>query len=394
MIISKARKNHIDVTTLVVVLTLMVFSVGVVYSASSSWAQERVGESGRLLGNHAAKVLVGFFLLFMTMQIDYRILRKISKILLLVVVALLFVTLGLGVMIKGASRWIQLGAVGLQPSEFARLALIIHLAALMVRKQELVRNLSAGFLPLMFWVVVVAGLVMAQPAFSTGAVLIVVSIVMLYLGGVRLKHLGFTLAGIVPLLLLYMVSADYRMRRVMGFLESITEGNVRMNHQVWQGILGFANGGLLGLGPGGSKQRDLFLPEPFGDFVFSIIGEEYGLIGTLAVLTLFLVFLFRGLAIARHARDDFGRLLALGITVSITLYAFINAGVTLGVLPTTGLPLPFISYGGSSMIVSCLMVGILLNISAQTDMHPRLAAEPGEVRPLEPVSAPVVGKVY
>ena len=394
MIISKARKNHIDVTTLVVVLTLMVFSVGVVYSASSSWAQERVGESGRLLGNHAAKVLVGFFLLFMTMQIDYRILRKISKILLLVVVALLFVTLGLGVMIKGASRWIQLGAVGLQPSEFARLALIIHLAALMVRKQELVRNLSAGFLPLMFWVVVVAGLVMAQPAFSTGAVLIVVSIVMLYLGGVRLKHLGFTLAGIVPLLLLYMVSADYRMRRVMGFVESITEGNVRMNHQVWQGILGFANGGLLGLGPGGSKQRDLFLPEPFGDFVFSIIGEEYGLIGTLAVLTLFLIFLFRGLAIARHARDDFGRLLALGITVSITLYAFINAGVTLGVLPTTGLPLPFISYGGSSMIVSCLMVGILLNISAQTDMHPRLAAEPGEVRPLEPVSEPVVGKVY
>ncbi|MCC6396732.1 MAG: cell division protein FtsW [Bacteroidetes bacterium] len=394
MIISKARKNHIDVTTLVVVLTLMVFSVGVVYSASSSWAQERVGESGRLLGNHAAKVLVGFFLLFMTMQIDYRILRKISKILLIAVVALLFVTLGLGVMIKGASRWIQLGAVGLQPSEFARLALIIHLAALMVRKQELVRNLSAGFLPLMFWVVVVAGLVMAQPAFSTGAVLIVVSIVMLYLGGVRVKHLGFTLAGIVPLLLLYMVSAEYRMRRVMGFVESITEGNVRMNHQVWQGILGFANGGIFGLGPGGSKQRDLFLPEPFGDFVFSIIGEEYGLIGTLAVLTLFLIFLFRGLAIARHARDDFGRLLALGITVSITLYAFINAGVTLGVLPTTGLPLPFISYGGSSMIVSCLMVGILLNISAQTDMHPRLAAEAGEVRPLEPVSEPVVGKVY
>ncbi len=394
MIISKSRKNHIDMTTLVVVLTLMVFSVGVVYSASSSWALERVGESGRLLGNHAAKVLVGFFLLFLTMQIDYRILKKISKLALLTVIALLAITLGLGVVIKGASRWIHLGAVGLQPSEFARLALIVHLAVLLAKKREMVRDFSAGFVPLMFWIILVATLVLLQPAFSTSAMMVVVSMVLLYLGGVRIKHLALTLSGMIPMLLLYMVSADYRMKRVMDFLGSILEGNVRMNHQVWQGVLGFANGGLFGLGPGGSKQRDLFLPEPFGDFVFSIIGEEYGLVGTLAVLTLFLIFLFRGLAIARNARDDFGRLLALGITVSITLYAFINAGVTLGILPTTGLPLPFISYGGSSMIVSCLMVGVLLNISAQTDMHPRLAAEPGAVRALDPHPDPVVGKVY
>lgn len=388
MIISRTQKNHIDLPTLVVVLVLMVFSVGVVYSASSTWAQQNIGESGRLLGNHALKVLAGFALLFITMQVDYRILRKLSKVLLLGVVALLVVALGASA-VKGASRWV----FGVQPAEFARLALIVHLAALIVKKKDLVRDFSAGYVPLMFWVVLVTGLVFLQPAFSTGSMLFLVSILLLYLGGVRSMHLGLTLAGFIPALLLYMVSAEYRMKRVMDYIGAVVGGNVHMNHQVYQGILGFANGGIFGLGPGGSRQRDLFLPEPFGDFVFPIIGEEYGLIGTVVVMALFVVFLLRGLTIARHARDEFGRLLALGITLSITLYAVMNAGVTLGLLPTTGLPLPFISYGGSSMIVSCIAVGILLNISAQTDMHPRLASNPG---PLTAAAASqrAVGEVY
>jgi cell division protein FtsW len=394
MIISKARKNHIDITTLLVVLILMVFSVGVVYSASSTWAKDHTGESARLLGNHAFKVLLGFFVLFGTMQVDYRILKKIAKPVILITILMLFATLALGVVAKGAARWVQFGIIGFQPSEFARIALIVYLAALIVRKQELVRDFSKGFVPLMIWVLLISGLVLLQPAFSTGAMLVVVSITMIYLGGVRWKHLGLTLAGLIPILLGYMVSAEYRMKRVVGFLDSVVGGSDRMNHQVWQGILGFANGGLLGLGPGGSKQRELYLPESFGDFVFSIIGEEYGLIGTVAILSLFVILMLRGLTVARHARDEFGRLLALGITTSITLYAFVNAGVTLGILPTTGLPLPFISYGGSSMFVSCIMVGILLNISAQTDMNPRLAAEAGEVAPIVARPDPAVGKVY
>jgi cell division protein FtsW len=389
MIISRTQKNHIDITTLIVVLILMVFSVGVVYSASSSWATQHAGASGKLLGNHALKVMVGFFFLFVTMQVDYRILKKISKILLIGIAGLLVVTLGASV-VKGASRWI----FGIQPSEFARLALVIHLAALMTKKKELVQDLNAGYIPLMFWIMMITGLVFLQPAFSTGAMMFIVSMLLLYAGGVRGKHLALTLTAFIPLLAAYMVSAPYRMKRVTDYLASVLGGNMNMNHQVYQGILGFANGGIFGLGPGGSKQRDLFLPEPFGDFVFPIIGEEYGLIGTIFVLLLFVIFLLRGLAIARNARDDFGRLLALGITFSITLYAVMNAGVTLALLPTTGLPLPFISYGGSSMIVSCIAVGILLNISAQTDMHPRLAAESGQVRPLTPHQGPAVGEVY
>jgi cell division protein FtsW len=388
MMISKTQKNHIDIATLVVVLILMVFSVGVVYSASSSWAQQHVGASGRMLGNHALKVLVGFFFLFVTMQIDYRILKKVSKYLLIGIAGLLVITLGASV-VKGASRWI----FGIQPSEFARLALVVHLAALITKKKELVQDLKAGYYPLMFWILTITGLVFLQPAFSTGSMLFAVSMLMLYVGGVRGKHLGLTLAAGIPLLAGYMISAPYRMKRVTDYIAAVVGGNMNMNHQVWQGILGFANGGIFGLGPGGSKQRDLFLPEPFGDFVFPIIGEEYGLVGTILVLLLFVIFFLRGLAIAKAARDEFGRLLALGITFSITLYAVMNAGVTLALLPTTGLPLPFISYGGSSMIVSCVAVGILLNISAQTDMHPRLAAD-GSVRTQAPQQGPAVGQVY
>ena len=388
MMISKTQKNHIDIATLVVVLILMVFSVGVVYSASSSWAQQHVGASGRMLGNHALKVLVGFFFLFVTMQIDYRILKKVSKYLLIGIAGLLVITLGASV-VKGASRWI----FGIQPSEFARLALIIHLAALITKKKEKVQDLKEGFYPLLFWVMMITGLVFLQPAFSTGSMLFMVSMLMLYVGGVRGKHLGLTLGAGIPLLAGYMISAPYRAKRVTDYIASVLSGNMNMNHQVYQGILGFANGGIFGLGPGGSKQRDLFLPEPFGDFVFPIIGEEYGLIGTVLVLLMFVIFFLRGLAIAKAARDEFGRLLALGITFTITLYAIMNAGVTLALLPTTGLPLPFISYGGSSMIVSCIAVGILLNISAQTDMHPRLAAD-GGVRAQAPQQGPAVGQVY
>jgi cell division protein FtsW len=147
------------------------------------------------------------------------------------------------------------------------------------------------------------------------------------------------------------------------------------------------------VGPGQSKQRDFFLPESYGDFVFSIVGEEYGLVGTLLILTLFLVILLRGMKIARHARDDFGRYLAIGITSSVTLYALINAGVTVGILPTTGLPMPFVSYGGTSMLFSSVAIGVLLNISSQTDMHPRFAL-PFFGKKQEPRPAPAVGQVF
>ncbi len=388
--VQRLQRNHIDLWTLFAVLALMVLSLGVVYSASATYAQEKWGESGHLLGSHAVKVLVGFLAMLLFMHVDYHKFKRLTKPLLLTTAAVLVVTLVLGGEVKGASRWLRLGGFGLQPSEFAKYALLFHLSVLCAAKKERIQDFKTGFLPMLIWVGLITVLVLLQPNFSTGAMIFALSLLMLFAGRARLSHLALTVAALVPLLVVYMLSAKYRMERIMSYLGHGTQGTGKMNYQVWQGIIGFGNGGIFGLGPGNSRQRDLFLPESYGDFVFSIIGEEYGLIGTLIFLALFLLILLRGIRIARNARDDFGRFLALGITASVTLYALINAGVTLGILPTTGLPMPFVSYGGSSMLASAAAIGVLLNISSQTDMNPRTAAAPVQAAPPQPA----VGSVY
>ena len=388
----KKDRNHIDLLTLLAVLILMVMSLGVVYSASSTWAYMKWNDTDKLLGSHAVKVLLGFLAIFIFMHIDYTLYRKITKPMMIAGVVLLLGTLAMGGEVKGASRWLHLGGMSFQPSEFAKYALIFHLSALIAHKKVQVQEFKTGYLPLLIWIGVVSLLVLLQPNFSTGAMIVAISLVMLYVGQARLKHIALSFSAIIPLLLVYMLSAEYRMRRIMSFIQE-HGGGEKPNYQLWQGIIGFGNGGVFGLGPGGSHQRDLFLPESYGDFVFSIVGEEYGLVGTIFIIGVFLLIMLRGIKIAKHARDDFGRLLALGITTAVTLYGLVNAGVTLGVLPTTGLPMPFVSYGGSSMLFSAIAIGVLLNISSQTDMHPRLDPTPGGVRPVEQ-GQPAVGKVY
>ena len=388
----RARRNHIDLTILISVLTLMVISLAVVYSASSTWALEKFGESDRLLGSHALKVLMGFTMIFVFMNIDYRRLRGFTKPALIISIVILIVTLALGGEVKGAARWLRFGGFGFQPSELAKYALLFHLAVLMAVKQERVREFKTGFLPLMVWVVAVTLLVLLQPNFSTGVMIVLVSFLMLYIGGARISHMAGAVGAALPLLLAYMMSASYRRARVLSFLSGATQELGSASYQRWQGIIGFGSGGIFGLGPGASRQRDFFLPESYGDFVFSILGEEYGLIGTVCIMVIFLVIMFRGLKIAKHAQDDFGRYLAIGIVSSITLFALVNAAVTLGILPTTGLPMPFISYGGSSVLFSSIAVGVLLNISSQTALHPRLK-NVGE-RNAVAEQVPAVGKVY
>ncbi len=379
---------------LVCVLVLMVLSLGVVYSASSTWAFEKFGESEKLLGSHAVKVLAGFAAILLFMNIDYKKYKKLTKPVLIGAIGLLVVTLVLGGEVKGAARWLRLGGFGLQPSELAKYALIFHLCVLMSEKKERIQDLKTGFFPLMIWIGTVTALVLLQPNFSNGAMIFMISLVMLFIGRAKLSHIALTFAALVPLLIGYMVSAPYRMRRIMNYFGGSADTGTGGNYQLQQGIIGFGNGGIFGLGPGESRQRDFFLPESYGDFVFSIIGEEYGLVGTLFIMLVFLTIMLRGLRIARNARDDFGRYLAVGITSSITLYALVNAGVTLGILPTTGLPMPFVSYGGSSMLFSSVALGVLLNISSQTDMYPRLVQAPEGVRPQSPTQSPAVGKVY
>jgi cell division protein FtsW len=389
----RQERNHIDLVFFLAVLTLMVLSLGVVYSASSTWALDRLGESGKVLGSHATKVLLGFGAIFVFMQIDYHKYRKLTKPALIVSIALLAITLVLGGRFKGATRWLSIGGFGLQPSDFAKFALVFHLSVLMAAKGEVVKDFKKGFLPMLIWISAVTVLVLAQPNFSMGAMIFAISLAMLFIGRARISHIALTVGALVPLLVLYMISAEYRMQRIMSYIGiGDGEGMQKARHQIRQATIGFGNGGIFGLGPGGSHQRDHFLPESYGDFVFSIVGEEYGLIGTLFFILLFLLIFLRGMKIARHARDELGRLLAMGITCTITLYALINAGVTLGILPTTGLPMPFVSYGGTAMLITCAAVGVLLNISMQTDLHPRLSAVSAGLRPLEPVQRGAAGR--
>jgi cell division protein FtsW len=388
----KHHRNHIDFLTLFSVLTLMMLSLGIVYSASATIALHKYGESEQMLESHAIKVFAGLIFLFIGMKVDYHKFQRLTKPALVAAVGLLFVTLVLGVVAKGATRWLRWGSIGFQPSEFAKYALLFHLCTLVATKGELIRDLKKGFIPMMVWIGAVTGLVMLQPNFSMGSMIFLLSLVMLFVSRARMSHLAMTFAVLLPVLGVYMMSAAYRRARVMAFLGLGDSPTKETNYQLTQGILAFGHGGIFGVGPGESKQRDFFLPESYGDFVFSIVGEEYGFIGTIFFLTLFLVIMYRGFKIARFSQDVFGRNLAIAITSAITFYALINAGVTLGILPTTGLPMPFVSYGGSSMVFSAFAIGVLLNISSQTDLHPRARQVPvvGSVNAGETV----VGKVY
>lgn len=379
-----AKRNHIDLTTLIVVFTLMVLSLGVVYSASATWALEKFGESSKLLNSHAIKILIAIVALFIGINIDYKKYKRLTKPVVMIAVGLLIITLILDGEVKGATRWLRFGGLSFQPSEFAKFALLFHLCTLIAMKGETIKDLKRGFIPMVVWICSISALVVLQPNFSAGAMIVLLSFIMLFISRARFSHWLGSLLIVSPFFLLYMISAPYRMERVQSFLTGHSVGG-KVNYQLWQGIIGFGNGGIFGVGPGESKQRDFFLPESYGDFVFSIVGEEYGFIGTMFFLTLFLVIMLRGFKIAKHAQDYYGRLLAICITSTITLYALVNAGVTLGILPTTGLPMPFISYGGSSLLFSSYAIGVLLNISAQTGLHPRATKLPDGVMPIQPL---------
>jgi cell division protein FtsW len=387
-------RNHIDFAALVAVLALMLLSLGIIYSASSTIAFRKFDDSEHLLVSHLARVGLALLALFVAMRIDYHRFMKLTKPALVAAVGFLTLTLLAGAVSKGAMRWLSLGPLQIQPSEFAKYALLFHICTLISVKGDQIRDFRKGFLPMMVWVGIVAGLVVLQPNFSMASMIVLLSLVMLFVGGVKLKHLALTVAPVVPAMIGILALAPYRVRRIHEYIDAVLGefGAGSIPYQLRQGLIAFGRGGIFGVGPGESRQRDLFLPEAHTDFVFSILGEEYGFVGTIFFMLLFLLILYRGYKIARFAPDVFGRNLAVAVTSTVTLYALINAGVTLGLLPTTGLPMPFVSFGGSSMLFTAGAVGVLLNISSQTDLHPRATQVPvvGSVN----AGKAAVGKVY
>lgn len=360
---------------LFIVVLLMCIGILVVYSSGAGWAQRKYANPEYFLWKQVIFSLLGVVTIIVFSSFDYRIFKKISKYLfflsVLLLAALLFLKF-IGV-IKGAARWIPVGPISFQVSDFAKYAMIFHFARLITDKEDL-KNKYESYYPLITLLMCMVALIAFAPNFSTASLVALIGFALMFLGGVRVKHLLVTWLFLTPIAAVFAVSKPYRLERLMTFFNS-GDGQ-QLSYQVRQALIGFGNGGLFGLGIGASKQRELFLPLSYNDFVYVIIGEEFGFIGAVAVLALFTLFFICGLVIAKHAADTFGRFVALGITITIVLYACINMAVACHVLPATGVPLPFISYGGTALLFNSLGVGILINISRRR--HASVSA-PGDV---------------
>jgi len=350
---------------------VVLLSVGVVmvYSASAIVAAERFHDPYFFLKKQVFWALLGALALWLALRLDYRRLEGLVVPLLLVAGVLLVLVLvpPLGQAINGTRRWIRLGPVSFQPAELAKLALVVYLAAFLARRRDALGDFRRGLLPPLAVAGVLAALVLAQPDLGSCLTLVALTFALLFLAGGRVRHLALVLAPALPLLAVAVWVAPYRVRRITTFLDPWSDPR-GSGFQIIQSWLAFGNGGLLGQGIGGSQQKLFYLPEAHTDFIFAIVGEELGLVGALAIVGLFVVLAWRGLRIGLRAPEPFGAYLALGITLLIATQAIVNLGVVTGLLPTKGLPLPFISFGGSALLVTMLATGVLLNISQQANV--------------------------
>ncbi|MCM8779616.1 MAG: putative lipid II flippase FtsW [Candidatus Omnitrophica bacterium] len=347
-----------------VVLTLICVGIVMVYSASSIYSLDRYDDSMFFLKRQLVFVFIGFILTFLSMAIDYRRLKQVSKPLLLASLALLVLVLvpGLGRQVAGARRWFRFGPLSFQPSELASFAMLVYIADFLSRKKDELRNFWKGYLPPMLVMGSVALLILMQPDLGSALAISVAVLLILFIAGVNLKYLGLILLAAIPLVYVLIFSVPYRRARIMSFLNPWADPQ-GSGFQIIKSQIALGSGKFFGLGLGHSKQKLFYLPAAHTDFIYSIIGEELGLLGTLAIVTLFILFIVKGLKIVRLTEDRFGYFLGLGIVLLISLRAMVNMGVSIGILPTKGLPLPFISYGGSSLVMDMLAVGLLLNIS-------------------------------
>ena len=361
-----------DKAVVAAVLLLAAAGVVAVYSAVAFLAETKMGgDQERFLFRHVVRVVMALGVAGVLSMIDYRWLAKLSKVFILVSMALLVAVLIIGAMTNGAVRRFEIGPLSFQPSDFAKVALLIHVAVLLAKKQDYIGDFYRAFVPLCFWIGPTLLLIGIED-FSTAAILLLSVTIVMFVGRVRIVHLAGVAMLFVALGSLLMLSSPERAARIESRVGFSVFGNTNQaevfdrqaeGYQADQARIAFAMGGLTGVGPGKSIQRD-FLPAPYNDFIFAIVAEEYGLIGATALLLIFAFLLLRGyLRIARGSPDPLGLFLATGLTTVIVLYGFVNAAVASGLFPVTGLAMPFISYGGTSLVATGAMVGILLNIS-------------------------------
>jgi cell division protein FtsW len=347
------------------------------FSASAVTAQDKLGDAFYFLKHQLVAAGIGLVAMAAAMRLGYRRLARLAYPLLLLSVALLVLVLipGVGTLVGGARRWIRFPFMGVQPAEIAKLAWVVYLAYSLAKKRDKVATFSVGFLPHLAIAGVLVLLCMAQPDFGSSVALLFLLFVLLFAAGTKLSYLVGSVLVAFPLAFHAIASSPYRSRRILAFLDPWAHRN-DIGYQVAESLMSIGSGGLTGLGLGDGRQKLFFLPEAHTDFIFSILGEELGLLGVTFVIALYAVVLWRGVRAALGATEEFGTYLALGITALLGFHAVVNMFVAMGLLPTKGLTLPFVSYGGTSLIVMMAAAGVLLSISASRAPAGARAARP------------------
>jgi len=342
-----------------------------VYSASSFKAQDAFGDSNYFMKRHFYKVILSLVVLLAISKIKYQTVLTISPALLLIgFILLIYILLSPGIAeIRGSKRWINLGLIHFQPSDFARIALILFLSLSLGAAKTIKERSVENFI---FHLGIIGAIVLPiflQPDAGSALLTMLVALTILFIAGEPLKHLTFLIFATVPFLTFSMVGGGYRTQRLLGYIASLKGSNVQWQAQ--QSLIAFGNGHFFGQGLGASRQKYHFLPDPFTDFIFAIFGEELGLVGSLLIVGLFVAFVWHAFNVAGKTKDFRARILIIGLTFNIAIYAFTNMAVVLNLLPTTGVPLPFVSYGGSALFTNMASVGIILNIAKQCETSRR-----------------------
>jgi len=363
------KKREIDYKILFCVSSLIIFGLGMIYSSSGTIAGYRYGDPAYFVKRQMIWAVVGTIGMFIAARIDYRKLQLLAPYFYVATVLMLILVLipGYSKEVSGARRWITLGSMTMQPSEFAKLTLIIFFSAFLVKKENsgLIKEFVTGYVPNALALGFCFILVLSQPDLGTSLIIAAVIFSLFFISGIRLTYILGTFLVLLPFLYVAILNVDYRRKRIMSFMDPWADP-LDTGFQIIQSYVAFGNGHILGLGLGDGRQKNFYLPDAHTDFIFSIIGEELGFIGCSVVIGLFAWLLYLGLKVAFRAPDEFGMYLAAGITLSIGIQVAINLGVATGLLPTKGLPLPFISLGGSALVAWMISIGILLNVSEHT----------------------------
>jgi cell division protein FtsW len=368
-----ARKLQSDKWLFLATLALVLVSIVMVYSSSALLALDRFQQPYLFVTKQVMWALLGMAVLSVVMRVDYRVYRSDTLVwTMLAVVAVLLVAVLFSRPVNGARRWFAVAGLGIQPSEVAKLVAVVFTALMLERRMHRINELGYALLPIALVVGAIVGLVLLEPDLGTAFSLVAVVGIMVFAAGISYRYLIGAVLLALPALYVILMSADYRRRRLVAFLDPWADP-LGDGFQIIQSLIAVGTGGVFGKGLMQGVQKLLYLPEPHTDFIFAVVGEELGLLGASVVLTCFCVIAWRGIRTALHAPDGFGSFLALGLTMMIVLTAFLNMSVVLGLMPTKGIPMPLVSFGGSSLLVNLLGLGVLLNISQHASAETKAA---------------------